>query len=58
MKKNPIEELLSEQGFSEKEAEVFKSILNYARASQVTTTKDSLKNFIKNKIDTITDHED
>jgi hypothetical protein len=58
MKKNPIEELLSEQGFNGKEAEVFEEILKYARASQATPTKDSLKNFIKNKIDTLTDYED
>lgn len=58
MMKNPIDELLSEQGFNNEEAEVFNKILKFARASQATPTKDSLKNYIRNQIDTLTDHED
>lgn len=55
--KNPIDELLLEQGFNNDEAEVFNNILKFARASQATTTKDSLKNYISNQIDTLMDHE-
>ena len=58
MKKNPIDEILSEQGFNEEEATVFWDILKYARALQTTPSKDSLKNFIKNQIETLVDNED
>ena len=57
MKKNPIDEILFEQGFSEKEADAFWDILKYARASQTVTSKDSLKNYIKSKIETLLEDE-
>lgn len=57
MKKNPIDEILQEQGFNDEEAKVFWDILKYARASQTITSKDSLKNFIKNQIETLVDNE-
>lgn len=57
MKKNPIDEMLLKLGFNDDEAEVFNKILKFARASQATATKDSLKSFISNQIDTLTDHE-
>lgn len=58
MKKNPIDDILLEQGFNEKEAIVFWDILKYARASQTISSKDSLKNYIKNQIDTLIGNED
>lgn len=57
-KKNPIDEIMLEQGFNDEEAKVFWDILKYARASQATTSKDSLKNYIKNHIETLVDNED
>jgi hypothetical protein len=47
-----------EQGFNDEEAKTFWDILKYARASQTTTAKDSLKNYIKNQIDTLVGNED
>ena len=58
MKKNPIDDILLEQGFNEEEAIVFWDILKYARASQTISSKDSLKNYIKNQIDTLIGNED
>jgi len=58
MKKNPIDDILLEQGFNEKEAIAFWDILKYARASQTISSKDSLKNYIKNQIDTLIGNED
>ena len=58
MKKNPIDDILLEQGFNEKEAIAFWDILKYARASQTISSKDSLKNYIKYQIDTLIGNED
>lgn len=58
MKTNPIDKILSEQGFNEEEANVFWDILKYARASQTTTSNDSLKNYIRKQIETLVDNED
>ena len=58
MKKNPIDDIMLEQGFNDEEAKTFWNILKYARATQTTTSKDSLKNYIKNQIDTLVGNED
>lgn len=52
-KKNSIDEILEQQGFTEKESEIFSDILKYARSSQTVQTKESLKKYIVNKLDDI-----
>ena len=57
MSKNPFEEVLKEQQFSEKEQKVFMDIIHYAKACQQTGQDDTLKAVINNKIEEALSHE-
>ena len=52
MKQTPIDQVLSEQAFSEKEINAFHDIISYAKDVQ-EGKKQKLQNFIKTTIDDI-----
>lgn len=54
---NKIDEILEKQNFSPEEAEIFNEIIKYAKATQASSVKNNLKQFIVQKVEEIIGNE-
>lgn len=52
VKSNPIEEILKQEEFNEKEAEAFKNIINYAKLCQ-QGRKDNLQSYVNEQVEEV-----
>lgn len=56
VKSNPIEEVLKNEKFDDKQKEAFKNIINYAKLCQ-QGKKDNLQSYINEQVDEVVKYE-